>query len=206
MIKNLIFDWGGVLSVSQHQEAVNRFSDLGVPHAETYFIEGQNWGDIFGQVEEGTITIADFLKQVSTLCQKEITFEQIAYAWWGFFSHLPQGLLKQLEAWKEEGYRIYMLTNNNPFMMSYIRSEGFAPEGKPFYTYFDKLYVSCEIGLSKPSKEIYQYVLNDEGLDPSETIFVDDRKQNLIGAKAVGMHTFFVENSENWIDAFKLVL
>ena len=115
-------------------------------------------------------------------------------------------MLKQLKTWKEEGYRIYMLTNNNPFMMSYIRSEEFAPEGKPFYSYFDKLYVSCEIGLSKPNKEIYQYVLNDEKLNPAETIFVDDRKQNLIGAKEVGMHTFFVEDSENWIDAFKSIL
>lgn len=206
MVQNLIFDWGGVLSVSRHQEAVDRFSSLGLPHAETYFEEGKNWGGIFGQVEDGTITVEAFLKEVSSLCRQEITFEQIAYAWWGFFSHLPQGMLRQLEAWKSQGYRIYMLTNNNPFMMSFIRSEGFAPEGKPFYAYFDKLFVSCEIGLSKPNRDIYQYVLDDEKLDPAETVFVDDRRQNLIGAEAVGMHTFHVEESESWIEPFKAFL
>ena len=169
-------------------------------------MEGKNWGGIFGQVEDGTITVEAFLKEVSLLCRKEITFEQIAYAWWGFFSHLSQGVLRQLEEWRRQGYRIYMLTNNNPFMMSYIRSEGFAPEGKPFYAYFDKIFVSCEIGLSKPSREIYQYVLDDEELDPAETVFVDDRRQNLTGAKVVGMHTFLVEESEDWIEPFKAFL
>lgn len=202
MIKNLIFDWGGVLSVSQHDEAVRRFAEIGVPRAEEYFVEGKNWGGIFGEVEDGTISIADFLTKVSDLCGKPITFEQIAYAWWGFFSHLAPGILKQLEQWKSEGYNVYMLTNNNPFMMSYIRSDEFAPEGKPFHAYFDKLYVSCDIGFSKPDPAIYQYVLDDKGMSPSETVFVDDRRQNLAGAEQVGMHTFFVEDSEHWIEGF----
>lgn len=206
MIKNLIFDWGGVLSVSQHEEAVKRFAALGVPNAENYFEEGKNWGGIFGQVEDGTISIEDFLKKASDLCGKDITFEQIAYAWWGFFSHLAPGMLKQLEEWKAQGYNVYMLTNNNPFMMSYIRGEEFAPEGRPFYTYFDKLYVSCDIGLAKPDVAIYEYVLKDGNMKAEETIFVDDRQQNLVGAKEAGMATFFVEDSENWIEAFNQYL
>lgn len=202
MIKNLIFDWGGVLSVSQHEEAVRRFAALGVPSAEKYFEEGKNWGGIFGEVEDGGISVEDFLKKVSDLCGQNITFEQIAYAWWGFFSHLTPKILSQLESWKEKGYNVYMLTNNNPFMMSYIRGEEFAPEGKPFYSYFDKLYVSCDIGFSKPDPAIYQYVIDDKGMNPSETIFVDDRQQNLVGAEKVGMKTLFVKDSENWIDEF----
>ncbi|MCQ2188436.1 MAG: HAD family phosphatase [Paludibacteraceae bacterium] len=202
MIKNLIFDWGGVLSVSQHDEAVKRFAALGVPDADNYFEEGKNWKGIFGLVEDGGISIDDFLTKVSSLCGKQVTFEQIAYAWWGFYSHLPKGMLAQLEAWKKEGYRVYMLTNNNPFMMSYIRGEEFAPEGKPFYSYFDHLYVSCDIGLAKPDPAIYQYVLDDGGMNPAETVFVDDRRQNLVGADKVGMKTYFVEDSENWIDGF----
>lgn len=206
MIKHLIFDWGGVLSASQHDEAVNRFAQLGLPNAVEYFEEGKNWKGIFGEVEEGTISIEDFLEKVSQLCGEPITFEQIAYAWWGFFSHLVKGILPQIEAWKKEGYQVYMLTNNNPFMMSYIKSEGFAPEGKPFYTYFDKLYVSCEIGLAKPDKAIYQYVLNDINAKAEECIFVDDRKQNLDGAEQIGMSTYLVTDSENWIDDFNAFL
>lgn len=200
MIKNLIFDWGGVLSVSQHDEAVRRFAAMGVPHPETYFVEGKNWEGIFGEVEDGTISIDDFLTQVSDLCGKPISFEQVAYVWWGFFSHLAPGILKQLEKWKSEGFYLYMLTNNNPFMMSYIRSDDFAPDGKPFHAYFDQLYVSCDIGLSKPDPAIYQYVLDDKGMVASETVFVDDRRQNLVGAEQVGMKTFFVEDSEHWTD------
>ena len=203
MLKNLIFDWGGVLSVSQHDEAVKRFSELGLPNAETYFVEGQNWGGIFGQVESGEISISDFLEKVSDLCGRPITFEEIAYAWWGFFHHLSPGMLQQLEEWKKEGYRLYILTNNNPFMMSYINGDQFAPEGRPFRTYFDKVYVSCEIGLAKPDKAIYEYVLKDGGMKAEETIFADDRKQNLTGAAEAGMQTYFVADAENWISDFK---
>lgn len=202
MIKHLIFDWGGVLSTSQHQEAVNRFAALGLPNAESYFIEGQNWKGIFGQIEEGSISVEDFLKEASALCGKPITFEQVAYAWWGFFHHVVNGVLPQLEAWKEEGYHLHMLTNNNPFMMSYIRSNDFAPMGKPFHSYFEKLYVSCDIGLAKPGKEIYQYVLADLGAKGEECIFADDRAQNLTGAAAAGMQTFWVKDSDNWLGDF----
>lgn len=202
MLKNLIFDWGGVLSVSQHKEAVKRFSDLGLPNAEKYFEEGKNWGGIFGEVESGTISVPDFLKEVSLMCGKSISFEDIAYAWWGFFDHLTPGILQQLEEWKETGYKLYILTNNNPFMMSYINGDQFAPEGRPFRSYFDKIYVSCEIGMAKPDKEIYEYVLKDGGMKAEETIFADDRQQNLEGAKAAGMQTYFVENAEEWIKDF----
>lgn len=206
MIKNLIFDWGGVLSVSQHEEAIKRFIALGLPNAEKYFEEGKNWGGIFGQIESGEISPDDFLESISQLCGQPISFEQVAYAWWGFFSHLSPGILQKLEEWKQQGYHIYMLTNNNPFMMSYIRGENFAPEGKPFYSYFDHLYVSCDLGLAKPDTAIYQYVLKDQKMDPKETIFVDDRASNLEGAKKVGMYTFLVEDSSNWIADFESIV
>lgn len=206
MIKNLIFDFGGVLSVSHHSQAVQRFKELGVPNTESYFVEGRNWGGIFGEVEDGSISPDSFLQEVSKLCGKPISFEQIAYAWWGFHSYLPQGLTDWLRRWRNEGYKLYMLSNNNPFMMSYISGDSFAPDDRPFRTYFDKLYVSCELGLSKPNKEIYQFVIDDQKIKPEETIFVDDRQQNLTGASAVGMHTHFVSNNEHWMEDFNSII
>lgn len=202
MLKNLIFDWGGVISVSQHKEAVRRFAELGLPNAESYFEEGKNWGGIFGEVESGAISIEHFLKKISQLCGKPISFEEVAYAWWGFFDHLTPGILQQLEAWKQQGYRLYILTNNNPFMMSYINGDQFSPEGRAFRTYFDKIYVSCEIGLAKPDKAIYEYVLKDGKMKADETIFVDDRELNTEGAKAAGIATYLVENAEDWVADF----
>lgn len=203
MIKNLIFDWGGVLSVSHHSKAVERFKQLGIPNVDEYFVAGKNWGGIFGQVEDGTISPDEFLHEVSKLAGKQISFEQIAYAWWGFHSYLPEGLLPKLISWRQKGYRLYILTNNNPFMMSEIRSDKFTLDGKPFCSYFDKIFVSCDIGLCKPDKAIYQYVLENQKLRPEETIFADDRDINLTGAKEVGMHTYLVSDNEHWMDDFE---
>ncbi len=199
MLKNLVFDWGGVLSVSQHNEAIKRFEALGLTNAETYFEEGKNWKGIFGEIENGKIGIEDFLSAISQLCGKNITFEEVAYAWWGFFHHLTPGLLHQLYIWEKEGYNLYILTNNNPFMMSYINGDQFAPEGRPFHTYFKKIYVSYEIGLEKPDRAIYEHMLKDGDMKAEETLFIDDREQNTKGAESVGINTYLVKNSEAWI-------
>ena len=202
MIKNLIFDWGGVLSVSDHEAAVGRFKALGLCNAESYFKAGCNWQSIFGEVESGKLSADEFLSAFSRLCGHPVSFAEVACAWWGFFSHLQPGILQALDTWHHH-YDIYLLTNNNPFMMSYIRSEEFAPEGRPFCTYFRKMYVSCECHLAKPDPAIYRYVLNDAHLQSSESIFVDDRFSNLEGAAQVGLATFLVKNGENWIPEFE---
>lgn len=200
MIRNLIFDWGGVLSFSNHNQAMERLREIGMQNPEQYFVEGKNWMSIFGDIESGSISPEDFLQQMSEICGRTITFEDVAYAWWGFFDGLMPGVLNALTEWHKK-YRLYVFSNNNPFMMSRILADDFAPEGKPFRSYFDHVYASCDIHLAKPAPESYAFVLKDAGLMAEETVFVDDRKQNLEGAQKVGLHTFLADSRKGWIDA-----
>ena len=55
-----------------------------------------------------------------------------------------------------------------------------------------KDYYSSEIQLRKPALEAYRFVLNDSGIQSSETFFIDDSKENIEAANQVGMHTFLM--------------
>ena len=201
MIKNIIFDWGGVLSVSNHNEPIRRFEKLGLEGAEKYFDEGKNWNGIFGSIEDGSISQDDFLMQLSAMCRHSISFEDVAYAWWGFYNGLTEGLIPNLVEWRKK-YRLVVLTNNNPFMMSVIRSESFTACGKPFCSYFDSVYASCDLKMAKPSPYIYNRVMELEHILPSESVMIDDRMSNLEGAAAAGLKIFHAESQPQWISKF----
>jgi putative hydrolase of the HAD superfamily len=57
-------------------------------------------------------------------------------------------------------------------------------------TWFDVVIVSCEVGLCKPDPAIYRTCIEQLGVPPALTLFVDDRMENLDGAEAVGLRTF----------------
>ena len=54
---------------------------------------------------------------------------------------------------------------------------------------FDYVYLSFEIGLKKPNKDIYKYVLNNLKIEPKEILFIDDDTNNILAAKECGWNT-----------------
>jgi putative hydrolase of the HAD superfamily len=54
--------------------------------------------------------------------------------------------------------------------------------------YFEKIFLSNEIGLRKPKPEGFKHIIETQGLNKSETLFIDDSQQHIDGAKKVGLH------------------
>jgi HAD superfamily hydrolase (TIGR01509 family) len=63
-----------------------------------------------------------------------------------------------------------------------------------WYGYFDKVFLSYEIGLRKPDIKAYEYVLNKINLKGEECIFVDDLEENLVPALELGMKVILAKN------------
>ncbi len=59
---------------------------------------------------------------------------------------------------------------------------------------FVQTYYSCEIGERKPDTKIFEYVLNDAGITPKETLFIDDLLPNIVGAKNAGLWAYYLED------------
>ena len=199
MIKNIIFDLGGVIITISHQEALRRFLQLGVKDAERQ-LDPYTQNGIFGDLEEGKISAEDFRKELSNMVGRELTYGECQYAWHGYRADLPQRNLDALKKLKQQRYRLILLSNTNPFMMDWAESEEFDGKGNPIQHYFDALYMSYRVKAMKPSEHFFRYVIDQEQIDPDETLFVDDGPRNVAVAESLGIHTFCPKNGDDWTD------
>ena len=61
---------------------------------------------------------------------------------------------------------------------------------------FDHIVISAEVGVLKPDPRVYHLALNGLGVAPSETIFIDDFKENVVGALQIGMRAIHFRTTE----------
>ena len=196
MIKDIVFDFGGVLTTIDTERALQRFRDLGVEEPEQYINSYCQKGPFF-ELENGDIDAEEFCRRLGQICNREITFEQAKEAWLGFLVEIHTTLLEHLQTLRGI-YRLSVLSNTNPFIQSWALTKDFTPVGKSLADYFDMLFFSYRMHCSKPSREIYCKMLANGGMRAEETLFVDDSTKNIEAAREVGIRTLLVENGEDW--------
>lgn len=197
MIKTIIFDLGGVIITINHDEAVRRFTALGLKDAARR-LDPYTQGGIFGDLEEGKIGAEDFRRELSILVGRELTFDECRHAWLGYCADIPQRNLDLLQRLRAEGYRVVLLSNTNPYMMSFILSSDFDGQGHGLDHYLDALYLSYQMKVMKPDETFFRRVLLAEQTPPSECLFIDDGPRNVAAASQVGMYTYCPKNGEDW--------
>lgn len=69
--------------------------------------------------------------------------------------------------------------------------------------YFEHIFLSYEMKMAKPDEEIFRKVLDDAGLDPKETFFIDDSEANCMTARSLGISTYVPKAGEDWSHLFK---
>ena len=82
MIRNIVFDLGGVIMTICQEEAIKRFKSIGLKNVEDY-LNPYTQTDIFGDIEEGKISAEQFRAKLSELIGKEVTYEECKFAWLG---------------------------------------------------------------------------------------------------------------------------
>lgn len=96
---------------------------------------------------------------------------------------------KLIDELKAAGYKLYVLSNMSREFIDFLRKQ-------KVYENFDGDVVSCEVGIVKPMPEIYDLLLERFDIDPAETIFIDDRKENVDAAAAKGIATFHFDRND----------
>ena len=197
MIRNIVFDLGGVIMTICQEEAIKRFKSIGLKNVEDY-LNPYTQTDIFGDIEEGKISAEQFRAKLSELIGKEVTYEECKFAWLGYRQDVPLRNLDILRKLKAQGYKLILLSNTNPFMMSWGLSGEFDGNGNSLESYFDSLYLSYKLGVMKPNKKIFQYIIDNEKIQPSESLFIDDGERNINAARLLGFKTLCPINGEDW--------
>lgn len=197
MIRNIVFDLGGVIMTICQEEAIKRFKSIGLKNVENY-LNPYTQTDIFGDIEEGKISAEQFREKLSELIGKEVTYEECKFAWLGYRQDVPLRNLDILRKLKAQGYKLILLSNTNPFMMSWGLSGEFDGNGNSLESYFDSLYLSYKLGVMKPNKKIFQYIIDNEKIQPGESLFIDDGERNINAARLLGFKTLCPINGEDW--------
>lgn len=205
VIKNIVFDLGGVIMTLDPAEALRRFKALGLSDAERY-LDSYTQSGIFGNLEEGKITAEDFRSKLSSLTGHELTFDECKHAWLGYRKDVPQRNLDLLKELRAKGYRLILLSNTNPFMMDWALSSEFDGKGSSLNDYFDALYLSYRLGIMKPVPDFFRQVLDNENILPEETLFVDDGPRNVEAAGKLGFMTMCPDNGFDWTGELRSLL
>ena len=126
MIRNIVLDLGGVLFRLDREEALRRFSALGVPDVEK-MLDPYLQSGYFLQVEDGRMTEPEFRAALSSLAGRTLTYDDIAHAYFGFLAEVDAYKFDFIE--EELGdYRIFILSNTNPYVMDFCESDRFPPQ------------------------------------------------------------------------------
>lgn len=197
MIRTIIFDMGGVIITIDQAQAVRRFGMLGLRDAAR-LLDPYTQGGIFGDLEAGRITAAQFQAGLGRLAGRDVSYEECRYAWLGYISEVPRRNLQLLTRLRSQGYRLVLLSNTNPFMMSHVLSPDFDGAGHPLSDYLDALYLSYEMKVMKPDEAFFRRVLMAEQTPPEECLFVDDGPRNVSVARQIGITTFCPQNGQDW--------
>ena len=196
MIKDIVFDFGGVLTTIDTDRALARFNELGLANPKDYINSYCQKGPFFA-LENGDIDAGEFCDELGKLCKRSITYDDAKYAWCGFITEVHESFLEFLQPLRST-CRLSVLSNTNPFIQGWARSPQFTSCGKSLDDYFDMLFLSYCMKCSKPGEEIYRKMLADGGMVAGETLFIDDSDKNLEAAARVGIKTLKVENGEDW--------
>jgi len=188
-IKNIILDYGNVIFMIDFQKVRKSFIELGVEQVDDFFgHRGQD--SLFDSFDRGEITAKEFRDSVRNKTKKhDLTDQEIDDAWNSLLIGVPPGKHELLEELHSR-YRMFLLSNNNEihyaYCMNHLQEVYGIPSNEEF---FEKTYYSHLVGLRKPDEAIFQMVLSAHGLNPEETLFVDDSPQHLETASKMGIHT-----------------
>jgi FMN phosphatase YigB (HAD superfamily) len=191
--KNLIFDIGDVIVDIDYPTTIAEFQKLGTvdfSHIVSYSTQNR----IFDLLETGKITAQQFRDELKRFLKPGTTDEEITRAWNSILINYPSQKIDLLKELKTR-YKTFALSNINEIHVTSIdlaAQEKFGAE--KFGSFFHQAYYSNEVGFRKPDKAIYEFVLQKENLIAEETFFVDDKAENVVAAKELGIHAYQLTN------------
>lgn len=171
-----------------YNKSFDAFKALGVKNIEEMY--GQHHAnELFKKLETGKIGEEEFYQTIKKYIPGTVSNEQIEHAWNAMVLDFRIDSLAELERLASP-YKLFLLSNTNSIHLKNV-GKIFAREvAKPSLdVYFSKSWYSNLVGLRKPDKEIYQFVLEDANLDPAETFFIDDTKENIATAVEMGIRS-----------------
>lgn len=197
MIKNIIFDLGGVVLNIDFQLSAQAFQKLGIKNFDTLYSRAvQN--SLFEDLEMGLISGKKFREELRLLSNMNLSDQEIDKAWNAIILDFPKERMDLIKL-ISENYSCYLLSNTNKIHYDVYQQDLRNRLGiDGLESLFIKTWFSHNLQMRKPNLDIFKFALSDANLNPNETLFIDDSIQNIEAAEKLGIRTLFldVENGD----------
>lgn len=191
MYHNIVFDIGGVVvNYSPKDYLVDRFYHDRTEKKLYEAVFGSEEWEMLDRGELRWAEAAEIFRQRGK--EKDISFEmQALLDEWTDMLTTRKATVALMRLLKKKGFKLYYLTN--------ISHEVFALlQQRDFWQLFDGGVASCEAGAAKPDLALYRELLKKYELEPQETIFTDDRRENTAAAFEAGITGIQFKNVKNF--------
>ena len=175
----IVFDYGEVLSMSPSEHDKLALLGLAGAEAEPFWAAYWRFRDA---LDHGTISVPQYWAQVGAELGIEFGRAQVQRLWAADFRSwisVEPGSIDILHDLAAGGTRLALLSNAGFDFGDAFR---YSPTG----ALFERVFVSAELGLLKPDPEIYRHVVRELGIEPSQMVFIDNKKVNVEGAESIG--------------------
>lgn len=188
----MFFDIGGVLATNgwdreQRRTAIEKF---GLDEAEFQF----RHEEMVGPLEQGQISLEEYLD--ITVFHEPRSFSRDEFRNFVFEQSKPFPETIEIARALAEGCTYWVMTMNNE--SEELNRHRICTFGLD--EFFDAFLSSCWLGLRKPARRFYDRALGISEARPAESVFIDDRPQNLAPAERMGMHTIHYQSASQLAD------
>ncbi len=201
-IEAIIFDLGGVIINLAESQTIKAFAALGKMSIEEA-------GDIvsnekyFKDYETGKIDDPTFRAHLRESFLFEGPEEYLDEAWNAMLGTIPKAKFEKLNRLRS-AYKLYVMSNTNAIhVRRFLQiADHFSPQ-KDFYAYFDKVYLSNEIGERKPDSGAWQVILDEQSVAAHNALFIDDKLENINAASQLGLQVYHNQSPDDWMNLFE---
>ena len=194
-IKNIVLDLGGVVVDLAPGLTSERFKSLGFPELENIGLVMARY-PFFRDYETGRIDTNEFLTSIQKIAGNDTPHEKIIWAWNTMILDPREDIFRLLQALKNN-FRLCLLSNTNELHIGYLNERLSSQLGiGGLEKVFDRVYYSYKLGICKPDKEIFEFVLKDSRMIPAETLYIDDSWIHIESAGNLGIRVYHLEPPE----------
>ena len=197
-IKNILFDLGGVILDINVQATLKKFYELGFPSQLMQYPHSMNT-DLFFKYETGKMKVEQFREEIRKVSGVDVSDEVFDEAWNSMLVRIPLERTNLLKALTKR-YALYMLSNTSDLHAPVFEKMFEETAGVKMQNLFTKIYYSHEIGYLKPDLDAWKHVINDAGIKPEETLFLDDNIQNIKASQELGFQAIHIHERTNLMD------
>ncbi|HKL99325.1 MAG TPA: HAD family phosphatase [Mobilitalea sp.] len=191
MIDTIVFDIGNVLAAFSWEKCLRErgFDEELILRVGDATVNTKLWKELDRSTTISEELIRQFITQDPEIADSIREFLSISYDSVREYDY-SSGLIEKL---KTNGYKVYLLSNYNGINYEH------AKKNFSFINKVDGGVISYEIGIVKPDLEIYEALIAKYSITPSETVFLDDIKENTDAAASLGFHTVHFKDLDNAI-------